>query len=88
MKKSITRAAILTGAILFANVAVENAAPIRTAVPAADRVMRQVTIPTGTQESEMERIALENDTIRRMVEGKTIRRVITVKDKLVNVIAG
>jgi hypothetical protein len=50
MRKSITRAAILTGAIFFANVAVESAAP------APDRLMlkrplarsRQVTVPAGT----------------------------------------
>jgi hypothetical protein len=48
MKSSITRAAILTGAILVSNVAVENAAPVAPVGPARARVMRQVTVPAGT----------------------------------------
>ena len=50
MRKVITRAAILTGAILFANVAVESAGPVlapATVKSAATR-MRQVTVPAGT----------------------------------------
>src|SRR6185312_8067212 len=47
MTKVITRAAILTGAILVSNVAVESAAPV-TPVRAAARVTRQITVPAGT----------------------------------------
>jgi len=51
MKTLITRASMvagLTGAILFANVAVETAAPGAPASPVAARARRQVTIPAGT----------------------------------------
>lgn len=47
--KSITRATILTGAILVASVAVEHAAaPAASPVPAAAARTRQVTVPAGT----------------------------------------
>jgi hypothetical protein len=51
MKTLITRASMvagLTGAILFANVAVETAAPGAPASPVVARAIRQVTIPAGT----------------------------------------
>ena len=47
MKKSITRATILTGAILMASVAVEHAAAPTLPGAAAVRT-RQVTVPAGT----------------------------------------
>src|SRR6478752_831490 len=47
--KSITRATILTGAILVASVAVEHAAaPAASPVPAAATRARPVTVPAGT----------------------------------------
>lgn len=51
MRKVITRAAILTAAILLGNVAVQSAEPAATAItvrPASARTLRQVTIPAGT----------------------------------------
>ncbi|HEU4938671.1 MAG TPA: hypothetical protein VFT39_19615 [Vicinamibacterales bacterium] len=50
MRNVITRAAILTGAILFANVAVESAGPVLApaTVTSASTRMRQVTVPAGT----------------------------------------
>ena len=48
MRKVITRAAILTGAIFFANVAVESAAPAPVIVKRASPRLRQVTVPAGT----------------------------------------
>jgi hypothetical protein len=50
MSKLITRAAILTGAILLGNVAVESAAPATApaTVKSSTVRMRQVTVPAGT----------------------------------------
>ena len=48
MRKVITRAAILTGAILVANVAVETAAPAAPATVKSTARVRQVTVPAGT----------------------------------------
>jgi len=50
MRKVITRAAILTGAILLGNVAVESAGPVLApaTVKSSPTRMRQVTVPAGT----------------------------------------
>jgi hypothetical protein len=51
MKTLITRASMvtgLTGAMLFANVAVETAAPAAPASPVVARAIHQVTLPAGT----------------------------------------
>ena len=51
MKTLITRASMvtgLTGAMLFANVAVETAAPAAPARPVVARAIHQVTLPAGT----------------------------------------
>ena len=48
MQKSITRATILTGAILMASVAVEHAAAPALPIPAAAVRTRQITVPSGT----------------------------------------
>jgi leucyl-tRNA synthetase len=52
------------------------------------KIKEKVRVAVGTEPAELERIALANDEIRRLIEGKTIRKVVAVKDKLVNVIAG
>jgi hypothetical protein len=48
MTKVITRAAILTGAVLLTNVAVESAAPVTPVRTTTARVTHQVTVPAGT----------------------------------------
>jgi hypothetical protein len=48
MRRFITRASILAGAILIASVAVDSAAPVTPADVAVRRTTRQVTIPAGT----------------------------------------
>jgi leucyl-tRNA synthetase len=51
------------------------------------RIKEKVQVPAGTAGTDLERIALDNETIRALIEGKTIRKVVAVVDKLVNVIA-
>jgi hypothetical protein len=48
MMRFITRASIVAGAVLIANVAVDSAAPAAPADAAVRRITRQVTIPAGT----------------------------------------
>jgi leucyl-tRNA synthetase len=52
------------------------------------KIKAKVRVPVGTEAEALERIALEVEAIRDLVAGKSIRKVVTVKDKLVNVIAG
>ncbi|MFZ2608275.1 MAG: leucine--tRNA ligase, partial [Lactococcus raffinolactis] len=43
----------------------------------------KVMVPTGASKDELEKIALENDVIKDLIAGKTVRKVIAVPDKLV-----
>ena len=47
----------------------------------------KVMVPTGASKHELEKIALENDVIKDLIAGKTVRKVIAVPDKLVNIVA-
>ena len=51
------------------------------------KIRERLRVPAGTESAELERIALEHDVVKSLIEGKTVRKVIAVKDKLVNVIA-
>ena len=44
-------------------------------------------VPLDTAEDELERIALTNDRVREFTAGKQIRKVVAIKNKLVNVVA-
>ena len=37
---------------------------------------------------EVEKIALSDEHVRRHLEGLTVRKVIVVKDRIVNIVAG
>lgn len=47
----------------------------------------KVMVPTGASKDELEKIALENEVIKDLISGKTVRKVIAVPDKLVNIVA-
>lgn len=47
----------------------------------------RVMMPTGANEEAMRRIALEQTPVRDALEGKTIRKVICVPDRLINIVA-
>ena len=50
-------------------------------------IRARIVIPCNTEPSEMEKIALENETIKSLLTNKTIKKVIAIKDKLVNIVA-
>jgi len=52
------------------------------------RIRAKLRVPVGTDNEALERLALEAEAVRAQIEGKAVRKVVTVKDKLVNVIAG
>jgi len=41
----------------------------------------------GSSNEELEKQAMELETVKRQIEGKTIRKVIVVKGKVVNIVA-
>jgi leucyl-tRNA synthetase len=51
------------------------------------KVRAKVELPAGTPKDELERLARENERVRQFTEGKSIRKVIVVPDRLVNIVA-
>ncbi|MBI3353893.1 MAG: leucine--tRNA ligase, partial [Nitrospirae bacterium] len=46
----------------------------------------KITLSAGTAEEEVKKGALEDERIKELIAGKAIRKVIVVKDKLVNIV--
>jgi len=51
------------------------------------KVKAKVMIPRDMNKGDLEKTAMENDEIKSQIEGKTIRKVIAVPGKLVNIVA-
>ncbi|MGF3105843.1 leucine--tRNA ligase [Rossellomorea sp. DUT-2] len=51
------------------------------------KVKAKVMIPRDMNKEDLEKTAMENDEIKIQIEGKTIRKVIAVPGKLVNIVA-
>ena len=47
-----------------------------------------ISVAADTPRVEVERIALENENAAKWIEGKTIRKIIVVPNKIVNVVVG
>ncbi|MDQ0160980.1 leucine--tRNA ligase [Aeribacillus alveayuensis] len=51
------------------------------------KVRAKLNVPKDASKEQMEEIALKHDKIQEQIEGKTIRKVIAVPGKLVNIVA-
>jgi leucyl-tRNA synthetase len=51
------------------------------------KVRDRLVVPVGVERDEAERLALASDGARRFTEGKTVRKVVYVPGRLVNVVA-
>jgi len=51
------------------------------------RVRTKVRVAKGAAREEIEKLALADENVARHIEGKTVRKVIVVPDKLVNIVA-
>lgn len=51
------------------------------------RVRSKIHVAKDTAKEELEKLALEDETIQSWIEGKTVRKVIVVPGKLVNIVA-
>lgn len=47
-----------------------------------------ITLPKGSDQTTTEQTALANDDVLRAIDGKTVRKVIVVPDRIVNVVIG
>lgn len=52
------------------------------------KVKAKITIPANATKEQMEEIALSDATVKEILNGKTIRKMITVPGKLVNIVIG
>ncbi|MFP4266749.1 MAG: leucine--tRNA ligase [Spirochaetaceae bacterium] len=50
------------------------------------KVREKLTLPAGTEGENMKKIAFDSEKINKWIEGKEILKVITVPDKLVNIV--
>jgi leucyl-tRNA synthetase len=48
----------------------------------------ELRVPPGLDTAEIEKIALADAGVQRHLEGLSVRKVIVVKDRIVNVVAG
>lgn len=51
------------------------------------KVRAKVDVAKDTPKADLEKMAIENPTIQKHIDGKTIRKVIVVPNKLVNIVA-
>ena len=51
------------------------------------KIRGHVVVPTGLNQKELEEIALVDPRISKVVEGKTVRKIVVVPNKLVNIAA-
>ncbi|KGP70995.1 leucine--tRNA ligase [Pontibacillus yanchengensis] len=51
------------------------------------KVRAKMSVPKDADKEELEKRALEDETIQEWIEGKTVRKVIAVPGKLVNIVA-
>ncbi len=50
------------------------------------KVRAKIDVPAGLSKEELERIALENERVKKWIEGKSIVKTIVVPNKLVNIV--
>jgi leucyl-tRNA synthetase len=52
------------------------------------KVRDQIFVPSSAGKDDIEKLAVENPAILKWTDGKTIRKVIVVPGRLVNIVAG
>jgi leucyl-tRNA synthetase len=60
---------------------------VEIVVQVSGKIADRLNIPADLDEAGMQALALESDKVKELIEGKTIRKIIAVKGKLVNIVA-
>jgi leucyl-tRNA synthetase len=60
---------------------------VEIVLQAMGKLRAKVTVPHDASKEELEKIALSNDQMASWLEGKTVRKIVVVPGKLVNVVA-
>ncbi len=61
---------------------------VKIAVQVNGKLRATIQLPAGIDKAEAEKAALEQDNVQKALEGLTVRKVIIVPDRIVNVVAG
>ena len=62
-------------------------ANIEVPVQIAGKVRHRITVPSDLSAAELEAIALADDKVKELLVGKTVRKVVVIPNKLVNIVA-
>ncbi|MBU6139931.1 MAG: class I tRNA ligase family protein [Proteobacteria bacterium] len=57
------------------------------AVQVSGKLRAVIQMPKGLSKEALEKAAFENENVKRFLEGKEVKKVITIPDKLVNIVA-
>ncbi|WP_408591229.1 leucine--tRNA ligase [Novosphingobium sp.] len=60
---------------------------VTVAVQVKGKLRDTLTVAKGTPQAELEQLALASDKVQRALDGATVRKIIVVPDRLVNVVA-
>ncbi|MGE3107773.1 MAG: leucine--tRNA ligase [Phycisphaerales bacterium] len=60
---------------------------VEIAVQISGKVRAKVNVPAGADDQALEAAAMGDEKVKAMLEGKTVKKVIVVKGKLVNIVA-
>jgi leucyl-tRNA synthetase len=60
---------------------------VTIAVQVMGKLRATIEMPPGASQEEMQKAALDNENVKRHIEGKAVRKVIVVPNKLVNIVA-
>ena len=66
------------------NLIIDNTSQV--AVQVLGKLRAVIEMPKGLAKEEMEKLALQNENVKKFIEEKEIKKIITVPDKLVNIV--
>jgi leucyl-tRNA synthetase len=52
------------------------------------KVRGKINVPNNAPKDETEKTAMEQENVAKHLEGKTVRKVIVIPNKLVNIVVG
>ena len=60
---------------------------VKMAVSVNGKLRDTIEVPLDLEQAEVEKIALDSEAVKRHIEGKNIKKIIVVKNKIVNIVA-
>ena len=60
---------------------------VEMAVQVTGKVRARLQIPIDMDKADIERLALDSDNVQRHTDGKTVKKVIVIPKKLINIVA-